>query len=225
MTDPAPTSPIEIEYAPPERSLVRRLRRRAVPVLLLLTALSAYWWLPPAWFRAQVLYWQSRCADYEAPADAIVASQSRGKDGFAVRSGTVPKEWTRFYNLMSPPGLLSHGTAFLHMLRRPGGQRVMVAVDFFDRGYTGGLANRQLHVRVFKPGEGARLPTQVQDKVFLHPVADEYRVYAGKLDPHDPTHFTIRLDSGTDELVFDGWVREDSVTIQERRASTPPPPL
>src|SRR5688572_19197667 len=98
-------------------------------MLLLLAAASAMWWLPLVWHRAQILYWQSRCATYSAPEGTVVVSgasmyaelMAAATQPSSRAPGLVVKEWARFYELISPPGLSSDGTLFVHVMQRPSG--------------------------------------------------------------------------------------------------------
>jgi hypothetical protein len=219
------TSPPPVEYAPGEPPARRRLRRLVLPAILLTLVVSAIWWAPLLWFRTQVWYWQRRCATYEASPDVVVSGKAPAADGGAASSTTavVPTEWTRFYNLVSPPGFISNGTAFLHERRRPDGDAVIVAVDVVR-----GVAppTLEFRVRVFKPGDFIRSPLQVQDdvKYISVPPPSEYRVYAGAPDPADPSHFDFRYDFAGHTSRIDGWVRDDGVVLQERRTTTQPLP-
>lgn len=242
-----------IEYAPAERPMRRRLRKLRVPGILLALAIAAYVSGPTLWFRVQLVYWQSKCADHVAPADTVVARDPIGRRLWtspttfpAVRPvGVIPIAWTRFYGMVSPPGLQTRGTAFLHARRTPAGERVLVAVDYLGnsdviigaRGSDGAVsppfALLQFHVRTFEPGNALRLPVQLRHESVGVEVpatlprgsrAGELRVFAGQSDPDDPTHFTIGFEAGETGGVIDGWVREYHVDLELRPAPTPPPP-
>src|SRR5688572_9455086 len=124
-----------IPYAPPAPSLRQRIRRVAPAILLIAAAVSAYWWAPPLWFRGQVLYWQQRCTNHQAPPGTVIAEQttifipptsspSEALVSFVPPPAKVPRAWERFYGLLSPPGFTSKGTVFLHERRRPNGERI-----------------------------------------------------------------------------------------------------
>jgi hypothetical protein len=224
--DSQTSPPPPVEYAPGDPPVRRRVRKLVVPAILLGFVVSAVWWAPPLWDRTQVWYWQRRCAAYQAAPGTIVSSKSVAppSNGAAPADvSLVPAEWSRFYNLVSPPGFISDGTAFLHERRRPSGEAVLVAVDVVRGAVPPAL---EFRVRAFRPGNLVRKPLQVQDDVkFISvPAPSEYRVYGGTADPDDTAHFQFRYDFAGHTSRIDGWVRDDNVLLQETRLTTPPPP-
>src|SRR5206468_739510 len=114
-------------------------------VLLLIAAVGVFLaaWGPRTWQQYQLLSLQRKCLDYTAPASQIVFDdrkdslpQLRRSDpevlpGMAKSAhvGRVPLVWQQYYARISPPGLQSHGTAFLHRLRSPSGNQRLVGVE------------------------------------------------------------------------------------------------
>jgi hypothetical protein len=228
--------PPRIDYQPAERPIHARMRRLKLPIAVVLFAASAYWWGPPLWLRVQVLYLQSRCADYEMPAGTVIASRPPvGIQSVSTTQSTaanqavwfpptpqVPPQWSRLYSLLSPPGLNSDGTVFLHMLRRPNGQRVLVAADFLK-----GQWSYDLQVRAFWPTRGINLPYALPSSGGgFHPdrQGQGFTIYAGQADPADPTHFIVKYRVGNLEYVIDGWVRDTFIDLEHRYPPTQLPP-
>lgn len=239
-------SPILIQYAPPASPVRRAAKRWALPVVLLLVAASAYGWGPPLARRVQLAYWQYRCARHTFPtgqvvlegdpdrAKALIASGYQSTGGSEPFAYTVPPEWEKFYTLLSPPGFRSQGTAFVHKMRTPGGRDRLVAVNLHLN-----LSLIGWEARVFEPGTVLTLPRELRTSKDGTLLSDgsrgrsfrDDRVFAGKLDPANPSHFTIELETGAPEpylITFDGWLRDDDdILIEERRVSsslTLPPP-
>lgn len=226
------TAPTQIDYAPPLSSR-RRVVRRWLPRALVITFVaSAYYWGPPAWRGAEVLYWQSRCARHTMPAETIVAFEPASSDSGASRaSAVIPTEWARFYGLISPPGFQSRGTIFLHTRNRPNGEPVLVAIDYLGRLVFGdgetGPSDALVQIRTFKLGTGMNSPKQLSDEARRMPVrrgAQAFRIFAGQIDPNDTTHFMIRCEADGERQVIDGWILNEGVDLEARAIITPPPP-
>lgn len=222
MSETPNPNPQPIEYAPPLKPLRRRLRRAAGPLLLLAMVLSAPWWGKALWLRAQLIYWQNRCMTYTAPPETITTRISWFDEVPSLRpiESAIPHAWARFYQLVSPPGFQSGGTLFLHEMRRPSGTRLLVAVDYttpnnFQWGY--------FHIRAFEPGQGWKLPRQVEDIQWRVPLqlGRGAAFHAGQIDPGDPTHFTARFTSMDVEYQLDGWIRKDTIDLEVKPATQP----
>jgi hypothetical protein len=244
---PPDDAPILVEYAPPVSPVRRVARRWTLPILLALTAASAYWWAPPLAYRLRLAYWQDKCARHTYPpghvvfegdpgrARSLIAGGSHSTGGTNAAAYYVPPEWERFYALLSPPGFRSQGTAFLHALRTPSGGERLVAIDIQLVNGT----DLKWRGRVFERGSVSRLPRELPTSsgggiVWRDAPPSRERVLAGILDPADPSHFTFEVHTGPDDpepTVFDGWLREDDgILVQARQRSTaadpisPPPP-
>jgi hypothetical protein len=206
-----------LEYAPPAPWHRRRGARRAmIFATLLLAGLTAWRIGPQAWRHTQLLYWQNKCMNYTAPADQVVFSANDG-------SKVVPKEWTRFYELLSPPGQFSMGTVFLHERVAPNGNRRLVGVD------VGSMADSSLqytflYPRSFVPGTAFSAPVVRShlDVAVLSNTFESDKYYAGQLDESDKSHFTLRLVRGQSETIIDGWLKDDDGVLLEARTSPPP---
>jgi hypothetical protein len=209
----------QLAYAPP-RPLTRRLMRRlGVFLPLAAVVISGYWWIPRALHTGMVCYWQSKCSEYRASPDAVVA-KSATTNPSAAKIAVVPKPWAKFYELLSPPGMISEGTAFLHQIQRSDGEPVLVGVDMYT---TPNDRTVYFILRAYRPGTLLRPPEQVQQTISHFTHTEGYTLYAGQLDPADPTHFVLRLTTDRRTHVFDGWARKE-IILEDRAAATPPPP-
>jgi hypothetical protein len=241
---PPDDSPILVHYAPPVSRARRAANRWTLPLVLVLTGASAYWWGPPLAHRVRLVYWQDKCARHVYPPGQVVLEGDPGRaraliaKGYHSTGGTnaaayyVPREWERLYALLSPPGFRSQGTAFLHTLRAPNGRERLVAIDIQLVDGT----NIKWWGRVFELGSLLRPPRELPLScgggiVGRDSPPSRERVLAGQIDPVDPSHFTFEVHTGLDDaepIILDGWLRDDDeVLVQERRQRgplTPPPP-
>lgn len=212
----------QLDYAPPPPLHRRRtFRRWTAVVFLLASAASAWWWVPPLRRRIELLYWQHHCMNYTpANGQAAVAGKNNG-----ITSQFTPIEWSKFNALLPTPFAASDGIAFMHELKKPSGERRLVVVEMRWDGDFIGLSEKSV-IHVFTPGSLIRPPREVVRKneqfaslgVRTYFVGnDTSSIYAGLVDAADPSHFTIRMRSGTQELTYDGRLRDDeSIQISER---------
>jgi hypothetical protein len=219
----------------------RRLRRWAVLGATLLVAAAAPLWWPPAWRQAQLLHWQRQCARYSAPAGQVAYSEDPAKVarlGNApdyiqpVRDsvGTVPEAWSRFYSIVSPPGLRSLGTVFLHRRQSPNGTERLIALDVVSTDIKvgagpygrGSFTWPHIHARSFRMAGPLGDPVEKRcwpsaRSAIEFPFTD-VTLYAGQPDPGDPSHFTIGYTGSTGESgIIDGWLRDDGLVALEMR--------
>ena len=196
----------QIEYAPrPSNLRSRRVVRFVIWLAVLLLLLPAgVKGVPLAWHRAQLLYWQRKAMAYTLPPGTIALDEK-----------TVPSAataWDRFYQLYSPPGRVTFPTLFLHERQSAGGERRLVVVEaistFHMKGSEEGMA---LSVLVVRPGTGLSPPEIRSDSAHYPPIiyGKTLRIYAGQVDPGDPSHFSIRGESDGKAFVIDGWLRDD----------------
>jgi hypothetical protein len=212
--------PPKIDYAPAPPWHRRKTATRILIGVAVVLALGLVWRAKPIIVRqVRLLYLQGKCLEYNAPKDEVLITAASAR-----LPGKVPPEWSQFYTLLSPPGLQSGGTLFLHKRVSPKGNRRLIAVDF-DNGYTANLrsASYSCAVRVIKPGFGVTAPSEnVQPSPFgtMHGFPDG-KIIAGTPDPNDLSHFTIEsiltLDGVTRRRITDGWLRDDDTVLLESR--------
>jgi len=220
-TQTAPT----LDYAPkPPIFLRQKSFRRACRIFgIVIVAVTAGKILPTLIYRMRLVYWQNRCLECALPASRVLTRTA----------GVVPREWTIFYGLLSPPGLKSDGTAFLHERHTPSGERRLLAIDLSFNGDTVGF-----HPRVFALGSLKRPPVESQVPAIIGFKAGfAAEVEAGEPDTEDPTHLTIVVRCGDDDIrsassasviIIDGWVGDDDYVLLQQRSEmhqpTPAPP-
>jgi hypothetical protein len=179
-------------------------------------------------------YRYDRALGYEPPSGSISCEIHYSADGYSVGAkGRIAPEWRAFYEVASPPGFSSDGTVFVGGLRTPSGRRVLVAVDVQTTGGVRGRPEPPFHVRAFSAPDRFDVPQQYLDSQMTVPLQPffDLRLFAGRRDPQDDTHFTIPYDSDGQPGSIDGWVKESSVKLELRassspmsRPATPPPP-
>ena len=236
-TEPSHATQVDaprLDYAPPPPLHKRKAARRVVLVVvgfaLVLLGLKLG---PVVWHRVQLVYWQDRCLDYR-PADGQVALQMDYVNGRWQSTGTVPAEWSRFYFLLSPPGVASGGTAFLGRVRTPGGdERLLVAdVDVGDITYWNEAMARLEHktiglnVRMFEPGSVVRPPREMPVTTFNkrlsklpNVVAESAKVSVGRRDAKDASHVVVEFATDGRKGAFDVWVTGDNTVVVEDSVS------
>jgi hypothetical protein len=157
---------------------------------------------------------------YSAPADQVVLEIDK-----TPLAPAVPHEWAQFYAMLSPPGMSSSGTLFLHERTSRSGNRRLVAVDASSSALYGvGPVTVILMPRVVRPGSVLEEPTQVVHTRTGFMFAPEgRRAYAGQPDPNDPSHFTIRFAGASNARVVDGWLGDDDHVVIEPRSAADSP--
>src|SRR5262249_20853157 len=130
--------------------------------------------------------------------------------------GVVPDCWFRFYAKLSPPGLVSQGTVFLHEMKTPAGQRRMVAVDLV-RACVNSRGGYDAVPRVFTLGSPMHLPRELRCRTSWFSFSGDVRVDVAELDPSDLSHFTFRYSKDGQESFVDGWLSDDDTITLEHR--------
>jgi hypothetical protein len=195
---------VNIDYAAKSNPHARRQRRVAIGIGFIFIAAVALKFLPVAWRNTQLYYWQQRCMNFSQSPDTVV---------LPISPNAPANPFLTFYNLYSPPGSNLSTVAFVHEMRNPKGEIRMVAVGIIGNGNN---ENAWPETYSFKPGSLINPPKSLYSRSeFLL----EDRVFAGQIDPSDPTHFTIRTisDSGGYERILDGWLQNDDVVNLEIR--------
>jgi hypothetical protein len=228
---------VKLQYAPRRSGVRRRWKRVAIGLALLLPLGAGWWWrndIKAYFATANLLRAQERCLEFDpgpdrvayeenpARAQALLAQPEylpakvdvQGAITAAVWWPRVVREFpdaTRFFSGKSNMGLL-----FLHERVTPGGRKVLVcAMVHPDPALTGG---RSFGLRAVDPATRRRLPETAGGLWTVFPELDPYvdgrplRVYAGRPDPADPSHFTIEYEARGKRGVLDGWVLDEPTT-------------
>jgi hypothetical protein len=206
-------APRQLDYAPPVAWHHRRsLHRWLILLACLATLASSYWWGPPAWQHAQILYWQRQCMNYSADPDEVVWFDGADQVSILVA-------WSRFRQHASI-NAISAGTVFLHARRNPQGVQRLVAVDLIP---IPGSFERpdaiMLRQRVIQPGNILQAPADhsIRRERRAYAYRSEFVILAGQPDPDDPTHFTIECFIDGERTIIDGWLQDDDTVLLERR--------
>jgi hypothetical protein len=194
---------------------------------------------------AEILYWQSRCSNFEEDPTVTVSEESHTteitksiNDGTARRAypsgrlGTIgfrrPSScWPRFTGLWLAPYSITRiidngGLVFLHARRSGKTERIVVVT------WTPWLDDRPLMLSTFQittitPGNWSRspvdessLPVSITGGTRLE---DEFkrrfRIFAGQADPNDESHFCIGYELDDGKGTIDGYL-EDTGYVQLR---------
>jgi hypothetical protein len=201
----------------------RSARRWVLALTGLLILVVAVRWMPAASNHLALLWWQRQCLAHVGPPDLAVHVQSLPARADSTTS-IVPPHWQRFYARLSPPGLVSGGTAFLHE-RRAGetGASKLVAVDVLPTSdVAGGINGYALNARVFEPGTLLHAPRELNWTAHgggygFDTFSTSGRVFAGQPDATDPARFTIVTETDGRRQTIDGWLMADDSVLLERR--------
>jgi len=196
---------IPLEYAKTAKPW-RRLRRVLLVVVLVLAGLLAVRWAPALRRNAELWWWQRQCLNYVAPPRVVF---DRGREDFAVAEAdaAVPSAWREFYRVYSPPGFVSHGTAYLGERRDAQGRGRLVAVDLM---ISLGDSAPVVVGRSFEPGNPLRPAREIFARAEILPDFQPMRVWTGQGDSADSSHFTIAfLDTAGAARVLHGYLTDD----------------
>jgi hypothetical protein len=253
-----------IDYAPPTPAWRRRSLRRRIVLTTVLLGLAAATCLlgPAAWHRVTLWSLQRACLNASALPDHVVfdddpvraAPLVAGDSQYTQTDPDAPtswfsRDWERFYARLSPPGKQRNTTVYLGELSDPAGNRRLVAIESIrwhgPRGSHPFAASHTFHATVIEPGTILTPPrellgTAAWSKLLVEiPSGMSFRMFAGRQDPKDPSHFEIPYELGTTRGMIDGWLGIDAGIKMETRdgslkrqtaplppaaALTPPPP-
>jgi hypothetical protein len=230
-----PTAARQLEYEQKRASQRRRRIATLVAVTIMLCAVTPfavrYAKLAAERWRVNRLYHE--CAAHVTPAaaattivweeDAEQVKRLRDYEIVGSHHGTaaytVPAKW-RELNAAIGQQIQTWGTLFLHERRTPQSNRpLLVGVDI--AGWSrGGPVVLFARCRTIAPAAPMRLPTQAKldhPSVMLATTEAPLRLFAGRPDPNDASHFTIEYAVGDAKGLIDGWVKEDGGVVLERR--------
>jgi hypothetical protein len=201
------SDPACLNYQPSRRRRGPRPRVLIGGAVVLSILATAYLFGPRAWWKVQVLYWQSRCMTHTHEPETVVASNT---------VCSIPVKWLRLYALLHPPGLISDGTIYLHKRISPAGNRRLVTVD--SQGFTDFTVHmRDIHVRVFRPATLCSPPSQRSHELSTVLLPKPQRIFAGESDAENASHFVFRYEHNGRIYIVDGWLQDDdSVKIEQR---------
>lgn len=245
-----------LSYAPLPRWHRRRRFRRVILLLLAIAIVAAgVRWGPQHVQQARLLYWQRECMKYRAPADQIVYERGPGAaallttsheytplattSGVPAPTGREPACLAAYQKLagLTPPS--GGGVLFVHALKtrsRPS-RLVIVRSNFAADTAPMFIPGFDLEVTVLDPATWkmpqrnvtAGMPIDVRSSILKEP--PRVRVYAGQIDPADPSHFTIRYEFDGKPYIADGRIEEmgaeyvyTTVQFTTRPEGVPPPP-
>ena len=218
-----------LDYAPGAPIRRRRRIRRVIRLgLALATVIAAFVWGPTIWSRAKLLYHQRQCLTYVAPADQVVFDSNPTRvallahdPNYLIARGCAfrkpPPQWSAILTASgSPPTASPTALIFLHELRAGGIKRLVqlertAAADesaYFLPGYD--VATHSMTLATFgKPQvTEQQFPWAIDVLDSIGPHTD-IRIYAGQLDPADPSHFTVRFESRGETHTAHGHLRPD----------------
>jgi len=224
-----------LEYAPVLPRQRQRTRRWVLAVAAAIFVVSGYFWVPIVRDRLMLLHFQRQCMNYTAPATQVIftndlfdlanvsprSDYSIWSDGSALlKTAQITHSWDRFAGGLSRLFTL----AFCHRLQSPAGHDRIVFVTFTPPppaglGYAVGFDSE-----VFVPGSLFAAPEFRLTGSTLSVVRPHgtFTIYAGQIDPADPSHFTIIYRHGNQDSVIDGWLNDDdTVSMQERKSGSP----
>src|SRR5205814_10643754 len=116
--------------------------------------------------------------------------------------------WAKYYGSFAPPGVHSLGTIFLHELRTPAGARRLISLDVVN---ADALLERtcSIEIRVLEPATMTKLPQENWSdyRPLLVFNSEPCTIYAGQLDPADPSHFTFTVNASGERQMFDGYLQ------------------
>lgn len=227
----ASAAPQTLDYARHAPWHRRRWKRLILGALLLLLVAIGWERYPAVRTQARFLYWQGKCIAYQAPPDQEIVPA----DPVTQSAGTGrPQAWREFKSLLNPPGpgnflawgIPENNTVFLHERISPKGNRRLVVIETPnpERRYGGVWETIFYTVHVIELGTVLVPPKDTDPlgsglRMFPNSLA-RTRIFAGQADPQDPSHFTIRTLTGvSNEIVYDGWLRDDDSVIITQRAN------
>lgn len=238
-TSATPAGVPELAYAPPprwhQRPAFRRRLRLYVPVVAVLLAAAAVLFVPHVRERVRVLYRQRQCMAYTPPQGSVAYDDDPGGSaalrrtpGYAASGPAAVRTnlaWRAYAGPMLP-------VAFMHRRHSPGGNERLVAVQFGESG--GGrsadpLGRLSLTPYVPLPGTLVRpragAATLSAGLDMCRTPGTTTRLFEGRIDPADPSHFTIDYVHDGTAGTIDGWLNDDdTVTLSPRsgRVATGP---
>ena len=187
--------------------------------------------------RMAMLALQRQCLEYQPAAGTVLYAQD-GTDTATSQPwkrffGMKPlAAWETFQERHVAPfgplrsgGLQSQGTLFLGERRSPAGNRRLVAVDlrvsWNNKNWAASVEKRAVVPGTLRtepretwggpPADDLTTTNLVgqRDALFMFDWTQKVKLYAGRPDPADPSHFTIDYEIDGRRATVDGWLRDD----------------
>jgi hypothetical protein len=226
MVDPPTSLPALLEYAKRPRLGRRKWVRGAIVVLIVIVSTVGWRWGRDWRDRIVLLYDQRACLATAPPqqvafdSDPARVARLAGDPNYAVVLGCAfrkpPAFWDQFLAAVGNslgPARSQRALLFLHECRAPDGSRFIVELErtaaadesaYFIQGY-------DVESNVYRPATATHPAVSITN-AFAIDVIDsvsghtDIRIYAGQPDTSDPSHFTIRYESGGKTGTVDGRV-------------------
>lgn len=232
MDQPYPSTPTQkrkLTYAPPaawyRRPFTGRLVTLACALLFVIVALL---WAPRCIRWARLLNWERQCLSYPNPPRVICSVENPDDPATSdsqIQRTEPPECWKRFYSAISGAGIKSEGTVFLHERRAPSGASRLIAIDTVVQQRDQIATGISFYARSFaRPGRFS-YPKEVSSLYYGKGNApgfiawhDSARVFAGRIDPENPSHFTMDVEIDGRRQTIDGWItdNDEDILLQER---------
>lgn len=221
MTDERPQ---QLDYAPPSR---RKVWRRVVVGVTALALIAGAWkYGPGAWDHARLLYYQGKCLEYGGAADEVVYED----DGMTVIRSRNSVDLAKYHAVRTPPGSKQGALLFMHEMKTPEGEARLVTVEATLR--IGVFSRPQVEferavMKLADLSSKRRSQTQYTHSTMDRPTSSTgqlypLKIFAGQLDPQNPSHFAIRFEVAGKQGIMDGWLESDGrVLLEEREAVQP----
>jgi hypothetical protein len=218
----------------------RRWKRIAALLLIAALALAGWVWrerLQNTVALARKLYAQRRCLTFDPPAGTVAYEEDPAKvrallsnpdyifvlgpdhkPAVALYWPPVFRDWpeaTRYHPWSAPAVLL------MHEMKTPAGERVLVfvVVDYGTEFPDSVLVRVQaVNPATWRKGSSAGhgLVTRMEKPPYdrqayaPNPKFVPVRVHTGRVDPADPSHFTVDYEGDGHRGVMEGWLRDTS---------------
>ena len=192
----------------------RRTKWMSVGIVALLVLGSSVFWGPWIVHRGERWYWINQCKNFRRPPGTIVydsvhpVAQRPRYRTLPAASMPVPLCLSRLMALLSPPGLRSDGTIFLHLLHCPAGDR-LVSLDLF-RDANGALCAQP---RVIRPNNGYDAVEIDGGQATTLLLSSDAIVYSAQTDSDDASHFSFQVIQDRHRMIFDGWLTENQKVV------------
>jgi len=242
----------QLEYSKrPARRIPRWLRIAGLSLLGTLIVISAEENLPEVMSRYDSWMFQHKMMHLDRPADRVIYEEDPVRSAMLANDPNykpiVP--FSRDFDAAAPT-TQPLGIAYVdpiaqtriirpwgvrclvlsHLLRMPSGAERLVVVYCVPNKIGWKDVREYFFLRVFDPGlplQGMRMTARIGGIDRPPPDAETHsplRVYAGQVDPADPTHFSVRFQRGQESGVIDGYLKDDeSVSLKVRGQSATSP--